>query len=189
MKKSISFWQVLIEFISVVFAVLLALGLNSYKQNKDLQDEARLLSNKIIRECERNMLELDTALRQNMEFKLYVDSLRAAEEMPNSFDISISSELMTRSAWDFTKASRSFSYLDESFLEEAAALYERQDYYMHISNQLFQSLGNMIMSDPEPENSLSVANYLIMNLNASAQNLQTNYQQFLKKYKSDSIPN
>ncbi len=181
-KKILSPWQIIIEFISVVFAVLLALGLNSYKQSSDLEDEAELLKTKILRECQQNMLELDTVLRDNLEFKAYIDSLRDAEDTPETFNISIASELLTRSAWEFTTSSRSFSYLDEDFLEEAALVYERQDYYMLISNQMFQNMGEMIMSDPEPRATLSISNYYLLNLNASAENLLDNYRDFLEQY-------
>ncbi|MEM8895757.1 MAG: hypothetical protein AAGC88_14335, partial [Bacteroidota bacterium] len=64
-KIKISLWQIAIEFLSVVFAVLLALGLNSYKSNSDLEDEADLLSRKIIKELKKNQLELDTVLVRN----------------------------------------------------------------------------------------------------------------------------
>ncbi len=181
-KIKLSPWQIAIEFLSVVFAVLLALGLNSYKANNDLESEAELLSSKIIKELKRNKLELDTVLIRNKDFKTYVDSLQAVDTLPQSLELSFASELLTKSAWDFTKASRSFSYLDEDFLEEAAALYERQDYYMHISNQMFQNLAEMLMTDPPMERTLIMSNYFLLNLNASGDNLAESYQEFLSKH-------
>lgn len=76
-KKQISFWPLFIEFASVVFAVLLALGLNSYKQNQDLREESRLLSKKNLADCQRNLLELDTIYHQNEAYLKYLDSLLA----------------------------------------------------------------------------------------------------------------
>ena len=181
-KIKISLWQIAIEFLSVVFAVLLALGLNSYKSNSDLEDEADLLSRKIIKELKKNQLELDTVLTRNKEFKAYVDSLRAVDTLPESLELSFASRLLTKSAWDFTKASRSFSYLDEDLLEEAAALYERQDYYMHISNQMFQNLAEMLMTDPAMERTLIMSNYFLLNLNSAGDNLADSYKDFLDQY-------
>lgn len=180
MKKNIS--QIIFEFLSIVFAVLLALGLNTYKQNADLEGEAELLTEKIMLECTRNKLELDTVYQQNKEFKIILDSLRQLDKIEGNFNISIASELLTKSSWDFTKASRSFSYIDEGFLNDAAELYERQDYYMLISNQMFQNLGDLLISNPEPERTVSVSNYYLLNLNASAEELTRTYTEFLNRY-------
>ena len=181
-KKTI--WQVIFEFTSILFAVLLALGLNSYKQNIDLKNEAQLLTQKIIRECERNRMELDTVFTQNNAFKIYLDSLGSLNEIKGNFNISIASELLTKSAWDFTKASKSFSYLNENFLNDAAELYEKQDYYMLISNQMFQNMGEMLISDPEPKMTVNISKYYLLNLNATTEDLFDTYNKFLEKYKS-----
>jgi len=183
-KKAIG--QVVLEFISVVFAVLLALGLNSYKADQDLKNEADLLKEKILIECKKNSLELDTAFKKNIKQKQYLDSLANLDEFTSDFDVSFSSELLTKSAWDFTKSSRSFSYLDEEFLNEAAAIYERQDYYMEISKQMFQNLGDLLLTDPEPTKTISISIYYIMNLNASAENLTNNYTRFLDTFHPDN---
>ena len=179
-KKALT--QIAFEFLSIVFAVLLALGLNSYKQNKDLEEEADFLREKILIECSKNKLKLDTVFSDNQVYKQELDSMLALDEIGGSFNISISSELLTKSAWDFTQASRSFSFLNEEFLNDAALLYERQNYYMHISNQMFQNLGEMLISDPEPRKTVSICNYYLLNLNSSAEELMKNYEDFLKKY-------
>ena len=182
--KNRAAWQIVFEFLSIVFAVLLALGLNSFKQNIDLENEAQFLTRKIVLECQRNRNELDTVLIHNNEFKAELDSLLALENIEGNFSLSIASELLTKSAWDFTKASRSFSYLDEEFLNDAAVLYEMQDYYMLISNQMFQNLGEMLISDPEPRKTVSISNYYMLNMNATAEDLFNTYEEFLKKYQT-----
>ena len=181
MKKK-AFAQIAFEFLSIVFAVLLALGLNTFKQSLDLQNEAALLKNKIILECKHNQLELDTVINLNSDFKKYLDSLNQLDEVVEDFNISIASELLTKSAWNFTLASKSFSHLDEDFLNDAATVYEMQEYYMLISNQMFQNFGQMILSDPEVEQSISISDYYLSNLNATASSLKNAYTQFLTKY-------
>ena len=61
-KKALT--QIAFEFLSVVFAVLLALGLNSYKQNLDLKNEAKFLSQNILNECRSNLSKLDSSKRR-----------------------------------------------------------------------------------------------------------------------------
>jgi len=180
MKKK-AFAQIAFEFLSIVFAVLLALGLNTYKQSLDLQSEARLIKSKIIQECKHNSLELDTVITKNLKFKEYLDSLSGVE-LVEDFTISIASELLTKSAWNFTQSSNSFSHLDEDFLNDAASLYELQEYYMMISNQMFQNLGQMILIEPEPIQSISISSYYLTNLNVTAESLSNAYTRFLNRH-------
>lgn len=180
-KKAVS--QVVFEFISIVFAVLLALGMNSYKQNKDLENEGDLLRYRIIEECKRNLIELDSVLIENERNFSYIDSLASLDEITtNSFDISIANELLTKSAWTFTQASRSFSYMDEDFLSDASILYEEQDYYMKISNQMFEKLGDMLMTDPNIEKVVKLTHYYLLNLNNTASELKSTYEEFLENH-------
>ena len=148
-----------------------------------MNSEASYLRDKILIELNRNKLQLDTVYAENIAFKSTIDSLLALDKIEGNFSISIASELLTQSAWDFTKSSRSFSYLDEDFLNDAAELYERQAYYMHISNQMFQNLGDMLISDPKPRKTVSISNYYLLNLNASAVELMSTYNSFLQKHK------
>ena len=183
-KKALT--QIGFEFLSIVFAVLLALGLNSYKQNRDLEEEGELLRARIIKECSRNLAELDSVIMENEGFFNYVDSLRQLEELKISgFSITIASDLLTKSAWTFTQASRSFSYMDETFLNDASILYEQQDYYMAISNQMFEKLGDMLMLDSDADKMVSLIHYYLSNLNATSRELKSTYSEFLEEHKTN----
>ncbi len=181
MKKQL--WQIVFEFLSIVFAVLLALGLNSYKQNLDLKKESEVLSAKIIQECAKNLEKLDTVITQNRDFKTYLDSLRELSD-PDGFSFNFSNDLLSSSAWKFTQVSRSFQLMDQEFLDDATELYEVQNYYMNISNQMFQNLGEMLMEiDRTPPKIMVVtSHYYLSNILDAASQLQTTYRDFLNKY-------
>ena len=180
-KKTIS--QIAFEFLSIVFAVLLALGLNSYKQNLDLENEAELLTGNIILECKENLQKLDSTLEINQAFKLYIDSLLQAEEI-RGFHFSYNNELLSSISWNFTKASKSFPYMDQGFLNDAAEVYEHQAYYMENSNQMFEHLGNIIIQidNIKPRTLARTGDYYLSNLIGAAEELKTFYEEFLKKY-------
>lgn len=148
-----------------------------------MESEGKLLRERIIAECTRNLSELDSVIIRNEEVFSYFDSLSAIKdlELP-SLNVSIANELLTKSAWSFTKSSRSFSYMDEAFLSQAAVLYERQDYYMSISNQMFEKLGDMLMADPDVEKIVGMIHYYLSNLNSSAVELKSTYESFLAEY-------
>ncbi len=180
-KKTIS--QIAFEFLSIVFAVMLALGLNSYKQNLDLENEAKLLTKNIVNECKKNLRKLDSTLLVNQAFKPYIDSLLAAEEV-RGFHFSYSNELLSSIAWNFTKASKSFPHMDPSFLNDAAEVYEHQEYYMKNSNQMFEHLGTIIIQidNIKPRTLAQTGDYYLSNLIGAATELKLFYEEFLKKY-------
>lgn len=182
MKKQ-SIWKIVFEFLSIVFAVLLALGLNSYKQNFDLKKESKVLTEKILIECRKNLTKLDTVIYQNQDFRMYLDSVRTLEKV-DGFRFDFSNELLSSSAWQFTQVSRSFQLMDQSFLDDATELYEVQNYYMDISNQMFQNLGDMIMKIDEAgsKNIISTSHYYLTNILQSADQLQKMYRNFLEKH-------
>ncbi len=185
MKKQ-SLWQIVFEFLSIVFAVLLALGLNSYKENKDLQEESEVLSNKILIECAKNLGKLETVIQQNREFMVYLDSMRRLEKA-GGFGFNFSNELLSSSAWKFTQVSKSFQLMDQEFLDDATELYEIQAYYMEISNQLFQDLGTMLLQveRTEPKTIINTCHYYLTNILSVADGLKSTYDEFLQKYERE----
>lgn len=187
-KKAIA--QIAFEFLSIVFAVLLALGLNSYKQNSDLQSESQLLEKNILEECHTNLLKLDSTIQENENFQLYLDSLLASDEI-ESFEFNFQNKLLSSIAWNFTKSSKSFQFMDSDFLTNAAEVYENQDYYMDISNQMFEHLGDMILQidNIEPRTLTLTGNYYLSNLINAAIELRSNYQRFLKKHSKKEVNN
>jgi len=183
-KLNLSPWQIIIEFISVVFAVLLALGLNSYKQNRDLIKESQTLQRKILAECERNASELDSVMSKNQSYLNYLDSLQGISTELDGFTISFSSELLTKSAWVYTQTSPAFTELNESFLEDAARLYEMQNYFMQVSNEMFQNIGEMLLASEEipPSTMLLTCSYFLDNIVKTGNELEELYSGFLDKY-------
>lgn len=180
-KKAIT--QIAFEFLSVVFAVLLALGLNSYKQNLDLKNEATFLSNNILNECKANLTKLDSSIQINEDFHHYIDSLIKAEEV-KGFSFSYNNEMLSSISWNFTKSSKSFSFIDPVFLNDAAEVYELQEFYMKNSNQMFEHLGSMILQidNIKPRTLAMTGNYYLSNLIGAAKELKSFYEEFLEKH-------
>ncbi len=189
MKKILSkkaLLSLILEFISVVFAVLLALGLNSYKQTQDLKAESKTLTLKILTECRRNMTELDSVNMQNRDYLQYLDSLIAIKDQVKGFRIDFSSELLTSSSWRYTQISPAFNYMDNDFLNAATITYELQEYYMQISSKMVQNIGEMILSSDgvEPATLLETCHYYTRNIHYAGEQLQETYGDFLNNHDS-----
>ena len=180
-KKAVA--QIAFEFLSIVFAVLLALGLNSYKQNADLKSESQLLEKNILEECQANLIKLDSSIQENEIYQMYLDSLLASDDI-EGFEFNFQNKLLSSIAWNFTTSSKSFQFMNPEFLNDAAEIYENQDYYMNISNQMFEHLGDMILQvdNIEARTLTLTGNYYLSNLISASKELRSNYQNFLKEH-------
>jgi len=179
--KRKSFLPLVLEFISVVFAVLLALGLNSYKQQSDLRDEAKTLTEKIVSECKRNLDLLEVVNAENHNYLNYLDSLSSSKQEITSFRIELSGELLHSSAWNYTQNSPAFNYIDSQLLEKTTEVYETQEYFMKVSGLMFQSIGEMqMLSDNiEAKTLLKTCHYYTRNVVNTGQQLEEVYKQLL----------
>lgn len=180
-KQQLSFWPLFLEFISVVFAVLLALGLNSYKQTHDLKKESDTLSKKIIAECTRNLEELDSVNIDNNKYLAYLDSILVSNEDIRSFRIDINGELLNSSAWKYTQNSPAFNHIDNQLLDKATQVYELQEYYMKVSGQMFETIGQMQMFSDNIESNtlLKTCHYYTRNVVSAGEQLEKAYEEIL----------
>lgn len=182
-KKALA--QIAFEFLSIVFAVLLALGLNSYKQNSDLKNEATNIKQNVLAEFQNNLNKIESVLANNKEYTSYLDSIVSLpEEQVNSFYFNYEFELLTSSAWDVAQNSSAIGLLDDEFLLEAADLYHSQDFYEQYARNVFQSIGEAMMRRDElKESNLAMSMYYSSGvLENTANTLKLGYEDFLKKY-------
>ena len=79
--------------------------------------------------------------------------------------------------------------MNPDFLNDAAEIYENQDYYMNISNQMFEHLGDMILQvdNIEARTLTLTGNYYLSNLISASKELRSNYQNFLKEHSSKEL--
>ena len=182
-KKALT--QIAFEFLSIVFAVLLALGLNSFKQNMDAKAEAEKIMSSILNEIELNLGRADTTLIKNQDYANYLDSLVQLEpEDVTSFYFAYEFELLTSSAWVLSQNNKITNNLDESFLMDASSIYQTQDFYQKFSEKMFQSIGEML-SQQDKLNQANMALSMYYNIgvmNSVAEDLMMQQRAFLKKY-------
>ncbi len=189
-KKAIA--QIAFEFISIVFAVMLALGLNSFKQNIDAEIEAEKIKNSIIRECKLNLTKVDSTLKKNEAYASYPDSLvRIEPNKVEGFYFAYEFELLTNSAWKLSQNNNVTNNLEDNFLIAAADIYQTQSFYQEFSEQMFQNIGLLLarQSELEPGDLALSMYYDIGVINNTAEDLKGNFKEFLSQYdtQSDSL--
>lgn len=181
--KKISFSQLAIEFVSVVFAVLLALGLNSVKESWDRNTEAENLKISILAECAQNKLKVDSILINNRDYATYLDSLvqLPKEDQDGGFAFYYEFELLTKGAWEVAHNHPASSSLDPDFLLKVSDLYNMQDFFMDFSKNMVNDMGrNLSVTDQLEESDLILSmHFKVSVINTFAEELKTQYQSIL----------
>lgn len=182
-KKALA--QIAFEFVSIVFAVLLALGLSTYKNSIDLENESMNVRNNIIKEFQNNLTKIDSILVKNLEYTNYLDSLVSLPpEEVNSFFFDYNFELLTHSAWDIAQNNGSTSLIETQFLLDAADIYHTQDFLEKFANTVFENIGTALMRKDELTDynmALSVY-YNVSLMNNVSNSLKESYNDFLDTY-------
>lgn len=182
-KKALT--GIIFEFISIVFAVLLALGLNSYKQSLDLEKESQRIKDNILAEFQSNLHKIDTILLNNEQYGKYLDSLvRLPRNDVQGFYFEYSFELLTHSAYDVAQNSSSSNLIDNEFMLEAADIYHLQTFLEDFSLRVFENIGVALTKKDElKDGNLALSMYYNHNvMKTTTLSLKEAYQEFLDKY-------
>lgn len=187
-KKALT--QIAFEFVSIVFAVLLALGLSTYKNSIDLENESLNVRQNIIKEFKTNLSKVDSVLIKNVIYTNYLDSMvRLRPEEVNSFYFDYEFELLTHSAWDIAQNNSSTSLIETQFLLDAADIYHMQNFLEGFAGNVFENIGLALMRKNELQDynmALSVY-YNVDLMNNVSRSLKESYTEFLNKY-DEPIP-
>lgn len=185
-KKALT--QIAFEFLSIVFAVLLALGLNSYKQNIDLEKEANTLKKSILLECKNNYARIDSTRSMNKDFNNYIDSLvRLDPEDINNVSFNYGFELLSNSAWNIAQNNSAINSLDQQFLLDAAAVYHTQEFYTEFTSSFYQNMARHIqqMDEIPPFNTALSFYYSLNVMNSASDDLQTQLQKLFDAHDNE----
>lgn len=190
MMKKKALTQIAFEFISIVFAVLLALGLSTYKNSIDMEDESQSVRQNIIQEFQTNLQKIDSVLIKNAIYTSYLDSIvRLQPETVNSFYFDYDFELFTHSAWDIAQNNSSTSLIETQFLLDAADIYHMQNFLEGFAGSVFENIGMALMRKNELQDyNMALSVYYSVNLmNNVSQSLKESYQEFLEKYDTNGV--
>ena len=140
--RKISLTHFLVEVFSVVFAVLLALGVNEWREadnNKDLASEA---FGKVVQEIKSNKSMIDDILLNHKNIIAEIDTvivkLKRKSDIVGFGDIQF--ETPSRTAWDAAVLTTAVNYLDYDKVEKITSVYSTQRVYSDISDKVFQEL-------------------------------------------------
>jgi len=140
--------EILIEAASVVLALMLALALNAWNQNRETRERADTARAGILAELRANRDELDAARPKLREI---VASLRQklAKDAPEPHDVTVLLGItqLSSASWRAALATDAMRTVDFAWISEVARVYEIQDEYLRLQQNALDQIGS-IPADP-----------------------------------------
>lgn len=149
-KSTISIGTLLLEMMSVILGVLLALGAAAWKENRNHRIAAETAQAKIIAEVQKTLEDLSENLADNTA---RADSLEAVKARideaggvwreegrpPLGFDYTI----LSQTAWETAKITESIQHMDADFVDFASVVYGLLDLYLLHAHNLIAQRGTV----------------------------------------------
>ncbi|MDW3209747.1 MAG: hypothetical protein R8N23_07765 [Reichenbachiella sp.] len=179
--------KLLTEFISVVFAVLLALGLNHWREaNNDEKLAEKALVN-IFLEIQANQKEVEAEIpsydEQIAEVKVFKDAFDKGEGMPYSLGFNM--PVLSRSAWNVANSTGAIKDFDLNMLMELSDIYTFQEMYHNNGVNYMLSMHSVDAKKDENAKAIVDSNYgQLKTFKHWSIQLSAIYQEFIKTYGS-----
>lgn len=184
-SNQINWVKLLTEMSSIIFAVLLALWVESWMEEQDLKDQADAALIHITAEIKANNQDTKDAIKVNQQ------SIEGIRKLLNGDEInmkilapffSISAGSTSNSAWESAKMSPAMSIIPLEVVSELASIYDTQNYYTSYVNFVFQEVtnlsSNIIFDENAKQSAQKFAQHIAM-INALATQLVESYDGYL----------
>lgn len=147
------FKRIIFEFLSIVVAVLLAMGLTEWRQEILNKRQAEKSYESILEEVQNNHENLlpDSTSMADLITKIdnWLDSEKEARDTIGSFDYELN--LLSKSAWDVAKFNSSMTYIDNDRLQGISLVYEFHDFYVRSGSEVFDALTELMKINREDD--------------------------------------
>ncbi|MEP2025733.1 MAG: hypothetical protein ABJH98_11820 [Reichenbachiella sp.] len=153
--------KLLTEFISVVFAVLLALGLNHWREaNNDQELAERALLN-IFLEVYTNQKDVAderlTYQERLKEVKVYKDSFDKGE--PMKYSLGFNMPMLSDAAWNVANSTGAIKDFDQDLLLELSSIYAFQNMFQRNGMEYMQHMNTVEFKKSENAKAIVDSNY------------------------------
>jgi len=137
-SKKLNLQRLIFEFLSVSFAVLIALLVNQWREDYNNNKLAEKAIYNIKQEIKENKDVMDILIPSHKSILSNIDSIIVRKEKYNSIvdsNISINVTLISSSAWEMAEITNAIFYLDFDDANKMAKVYKLQSYYESIIKQ------------------------------------------------------
>ena len=150
-RRGVSFTRLAAEVVSVVFAVLVALALDEWWEDRENAADARASLVAIAREMRENREELADGEAADVAGMMEeLDSAIAIfdrGETPEGASVNWELALLSSAAWETAQLNRATTHMPLERVVELAQVYEFQRYYSRIQDDLFDAISGLRAGD------------------------------------------
>ena len=184
MKKSeINFNKLFFEFASVSFAVIFALFLNQWREDRNNQKLADTVVDNLGLELKENIEILDSFIPSHKAFLNNVDSLISGGKTIDRSSIdekNLELTILNSSAWEMAKVTNVILYIDFEEINSLSKVYKLQFYYESIVKQYIINSSN-VYHDKAGLESLKNDKQFLKTIIPIEENLQIHYKVMLEE--------
>ena len=140
--NKLTFTGILLEMFSVVFAVLLALGVNEWRSGRSNEELGVAAYQQITREIKNNHKKISRIIENHNKILEDIDSVIVRLKQ-NRTDITFGQiifETPSSTAWEAAKLTTAVNYLEYEKVEKITGVYSSQKAYSNVSDRVFQEL-------------------------------------------------
>ena len=137
--------DILIEVFSVVLAVLLALGVDDWREGRQNEERAAFARRSITAEIRANEAELRQAQQDNRVMLRDLQRQLRARDTSRTvrFDVDMNVAQLAAPAWNLAQATQALRYMDYDWLLRTSRLYDFQALVTDDQRDLLQMLGRI----------------------------------------------
>lgn len=156
--KKVPLKRVLLEIVSVVFAVLLALGVNEWRKNLENEHLSHRALENIVLEIEANKSDIVNGLAEHKRLNAYLDStLKAYKGAPKenaitvkkSFRFSYEHSVLNNTAWNSAQITQAVKFMDYETIAALSTIYELQAIYKDHGKEVIAAMGKVTFHEAE----------------------------------------
>jgi hypothetical protein len=121
--------QLALEAASVVFAVLVALAVDEWREDRQNRELAERALVAVVAEIEGNRDELMSSLEANRALADVVTEAAGDSVLPDDFNVNYEYSLLSTAAWETAQVSRATQFLPLERVQRLARLYNLQELF------------------------------------------------------------
>ncbi len=138
--------ELLIEAGSVAFAVLLALFVDQWRENRSNIQLAERAEESIMAEVRNNLERLEAQALARDSLVAYTRDVRQAlvdDEPLESIDVNYTPALLARTAWETAQVTRALHFIDYDKVARIGRIYEVQELYEEAESSVVRTLADI----------------------------------------------
>ncbi len=143
--------KVVFEFLSIVIAVVLAMGLTEWRQDILNHRQAEESYKNVLKEIQSNYRNLrpdSVAMAKTIrDMTTWLET--SPDQRDTVEDFSYELKLLSKSAWEVAKMNQSLTFIDNQSVLEVSIVYEFHDLYVITGRDVFLALRELQKADKE----------------------------------------